>query len=70
MIDTTSFSLLESYRGWKDAAEQAAKSTREIAIQERLRQTRIDQRKEESQKESAASTNGINSSTRDAGIMS
>ncbi len=53
-IDVSSASLLESYRGWEEATEAAAKSTKEIAIQEELRKTRSEHRKGQDEQTSAA----------------
>jgi hypothetical protein len=53
-IDASSASLLECYQGWQEAAEAAAKSTKEIAVQEEIRKARAEQRKERAEHESAA----------------
>jgi hypothetical protein len=53
-INVSSFSLVESYSGWQEAAEAAAKSTKEIAIQEDLRETRAEERRKRGEEQNAA----------------
>jgi hypothetical protein len=51
-VDVSSVSLMESYRGWQEAAEAVAKSTEEISIEEEIRTTRAKQRKERAEQQS------------------